>query len=324
MYETLNEVNRLLFVVHRLSRDESGIRLATVINACRGVVYEARFPNHYETVAFCIDAGLIRRVGDQIEITNLGLRLIALNPELYYRLNEAQKELIVTECFITGKFSSDIINILARFTFTGSEYAWSNVEPTEEERITDLIRLMLEAGLLKYKDTNLFINDKYVSTVYKILNPSRLLTSLELAERIKNEKAIGDVAEQIALISERARLKGQGLVLESECIERVSEIDVAAGFDIKSFNSNSPKLIYDRFIEVKGSTNTDLDFYWSRNEIEQARKLRSKYWVYFVCGIDLQTKTSNDIIRICDPVLDILGNKEFEVVAELFSIKKKR
>lgn len=63
-------------------------------------------------------------------------------------------------------------------------------------------------------------------------------------------------------------------------IERIAETYANAGYDIKSFN-DLDSFIHDRFIEVKSYTK-EIEFYWSKNEIERAKQLKSKYYLYLV------------------------------------------
>jgi len=63
-------------------------------------------------------------------------------------------------------------------------------------------------------------------------------------------------------------------------IQQISKEDVFAGFDIMSFNGKNSSLEYDRFIEVKGTSGIEPIFYWSKNEIEKAKELGKRYWIY--------------------------------------------
>jgi len=112
-------------------------------------------------------------------------------------------------------------------------------------------------------------------------NTARLKKSKRTIEQLKASLAIkekyGEEAEVWVVNFERKRLSGHALI---EQIQRISEINVSAGFDIYSFSSTSV-LSYDRFIEVK-SHGGDMHFFWTQNEIETARELRDRYFLYLV------------------------------------------
>ena len=83
--------------------------------------------------------------------------------------------------------------------------------------------------------------------------------------------------------------------------------NVAAGYDIKSFESKQDKngLAIPRFIEVKAVASINYRFYWTRNEIEVAKQLRNRYYLYLVPisgknGIDIQ-----GLMKIKDPYLNV-------------------
>jgi hypothetical protein len=112
---------------------------------------------------------------------------------------------------------------------------------------------------------------------------------------------------------------------EAECIQKISDLDASAGYDIASFDGQSATLVPNRFIEVKGSRGNEISFYWTRNEVRQAEIMRSKYWLYFVPGIDLVQKTTSfKPILIQDPFETILHNSDFEVDCMDFFVRKRK
>ena len=60
----------------------------------------------------------------------------------------------------------------------------------------------------------------------------------------------------------------------------ISDIDVAAGYDIISYKSLESSVL-DRFIEVK-SYSAEKKFYWSKNERDRALELQDAYCIYLV------------------------------------------
>ena len=81
---------------------------------------------------------------------------------------------------------------------------------------------------------------------------------------------------------ERERLRNKNCLAEADALQRVSEVDVCAGYDVASFDGRSKEFAFDRFIEVKSTTGTDLVFVWSRNEIATAGHLGGRYWLYLL------------------------------------------
>jgi hypothetical protein len=77
-------------------------------------------------------------------------------------------------------------------------------------------------------------------------------------------------------------------------IRIISNLDVGAGYDIVSFNSNTSETI-DRFIEVKSFAKY-LSFYWSRNEVEMARLKGDNYFLYLIDRSKMEDATYKPLI----------------------------
>src|SRR5205823_5962163 len=91
----------------------------------------------------------------------------------------------------------------------------------------------------------------------------------------------GHDAEIAVLRFERHRLRNYPAVAAR--IEHVGVTDVSAGYDILSFTETSSTGAFaDRLIEVKAVSVINWHFYWSRNELEAARKLGRNYFLYLV------------------------------------------
>lgn len=126
------------------------------------------------------------------------------------------------------------------------------------------------------------INSKYIlcdeieKSVSKFLSTSRnKITQSMLLRRLQKEADDGARAEVLALEYEFARLPDK-----RERIKQISLIDVTAGYDILSFDSDS-STNYDRFIEVKSFHGAE-HFYWSINERRIAELYRNKYFIYLI------------------------------------------
>ena len=107
--------------------------------------------------------------------------------------------------------------------------------------------------------------------------PVRMFSLADLKAAQRAKEAAGRIAEEWVLAWERERLAGH-LFIDS--VRSISEENAAAGFDILSFNGLRA-LSHDRFIEVKGYSE-EFSFFWSLEEMEAARRLRMRYWLYLV------------------------------------------
>lgn len=122
-----------------------------------------------------------------------------------------------------------------------------------------------------------FFQNEIIKTI-KDANQYRRRKSLQsLKEQQAHQELLGKEAELFVLGFEKQRLNKHPLL---DSIQRISEKYVNAGYDIESYSDNN-SLFTDRFIEVK-SYSENLEFYWSANEVEVAKELFDKYFLYLV------------------------------------------
>ena len=164
------------------------------------------------------------------------------------------------------------------------------------------------------KGTKFYIASTYDSLIAKYCKEKHKRLSFEkLKKKLEDNELAGETAEQYVLSYEKARI-GQPLC---ERIKRISEIDVSAGYDIVSFDSNKSQEP-DRFIEVKAISNAG--FYWSRNEYEIAKLKGEKYYLYLV-ELHRVNEPGYTLEMIKDPASNVMGNDGWFVEPESYHIK---
>ena len=102
----------------------------------------------------------------------------------------------------------------------------------------------------------------------------------------KKYKKLGDRGEYVAIQAEVSRLMKELSISESKAkklIKWVSRESDAFGFDIQSVNKDKTP----RYIEVKATQRKvgDMDFYYTENEYETAKKYGKDYYIYVVYEI---------------------------------------
>ncbi len=115
LIDSLNEINRLLIAIEELSHSGNGALKRSAITLCQNQVIEGKFPNHLETIFFCASNGIISEIGDRLLITAFGEKLLKLNPERKYELNDQQKDILVRELFLGGSMKAAVRGILTKF-----------------------------------------------------------------------------------------------------------------------------------------------------------------------------------------------------------------
>jgi len=199
-------------------------------------------------------------------------------------IREANKisSLIVQEIFNWDFFDETILDFFAPHFVNYNITTWK-IELSNEAfdfKYANFKHLLISLNFLIINPENKF---KYIINVHyeklikekNIIAVARKKIDLEtLKKQLEDQQAAWEEAELFVLEFENRRL------LWKEGILQISNIDVCAGFDILSFNSDGSK-IPDRFIEVKSCSDKP-SFFWSRNEIEIAKKNKNNYYLYLV------------------------------------------
>jgi hypothetical protein len=121
--------------------------------------------------------------------------------------------------------------------------------------------------------------DPYLSSLVVTTPPARRAVSPEeLEERLSLQKERSCLAEDYVFALEKRRLREAGTALLADDVTLIARIDVAAGYDILSFEASGAP----RFIEVKSCAGRRTSFHLTANEREVAGRERPAYWLAWV------------------------------------------
>ena len=130
---------------------------------------------------------------------------------------------------------------------------------------------------------------------------------------------LSKMAEEYVLQSEKNRLQSANAAEKSRLITHVALKNVAAGYDIASFDGKV-SINHDRFIEVKAGKSTPINFFFSRNEFEVARRLKKQYYIYYV---GVKDKKPQEIYIFQNPVEGVMKNPKFTINIDTYEISEK-
>ena len=313
MIKDLREINRILIAIKELSVDTFA-RKADVLNECTKVVLGGKSSNHEETIDFCISTGIISEFEKQLQFSTFGKKLIKANPENNWELNEIQKNLLIENCFLDGFCKDESISILKQFYPDNKRktFVFSRKDDFILKNISSNLQLLFQIDLIQKDEKILFVNPFFSKDLSFLLSKRKKSLS-ELDHQLQIDREIGDIAEKIVLEYEKNRLKNEESAdSESSLVQIISGTDVTAGYDVESFDGKTIDLKFNRHIEVKGSSDNELSFYWSSGEIQKSRELGTSYWIYFVPGIDRKTHTCHgEIIKIQNPSHEVLETGKY-------------
>lgn len=163
-----------------------------------------------------------------------------------------------------------------RLTAASPSVAWGSVSAINQRNPAWI--WLQQLGLGEHQEGE-FVADSVLIPFMLDVDVSRKRVSQdELDRRLQLQRQRSELAEEHVVALERERLRLAGVGYYAEGIARVSLDDVAAGYDIRSFETDGRP----RYIEVKSSSGRREQFFISRNEIAVARAERGCYWLVWV------------------------------------------
>ena len=224
------------------------------------------------------------------------------------------------DCLFLGtmSFSEYIGQFMANFRFKNGQYEFV---PTASQRLaySGLRNYLIDLGFL-HLDTD---GVKYVvggiySLGYLELARSHRLTPEEFADIQRKNREIGREAELEVIEYEKERLSLFPHLVKK--IEHVADWDIAAGYDVRSFEDTQQENPIPRLIEVKAVSPWNYRFNWTRNEIEVSKLHQQNYYLYLVPVLDKGSFDFEGLRTIRNPYLNVYKNKiewlrSFEVLS---------
>lgn len=178
----------------------------------------------------------------------------------------------------------------------------NSVEPKWMRNIRNVLQQRKSIGDIAWDK-----NGKYMIPTAEInISDDSITTRSRIQYRISEERfrkiqetreAIGQAGENWVINYERNYLTVKGKSEFAEKVTRVSEINVAAGYDVLSFELDNSE----KFIEVKTTALSKTEFFISAHELDIARRLNGNYWIYLVSEIYGEPK----LFVIHDPAKEI-------------------
>lgn len=101
-------------------------------------------------------------------------------------------------------------------------------------------------------------------------------------KRQEEAKRLGELGESQVIEHEQRTLNIIGRFDLSKKVRQVSIKNVAAGYDILSFDNQGNE----KYIEVKASKSSYVGFELTVNELNVARKLGTAYWIYRITNVE--------------------------------------
>jgi len=197
--------------------------------------------------------------------------------------NQILKNFIINKLiFKKNSFFEYVTDFLNNFILEDEKYRFK-AKTYQKIKYSGIRNFLIELGFIEIdsKNNEYIISNKY-SEIYKKNIEKNNITLIEFKKLLEEREQIGYDAELRIIKFEKKRLSKLAFLLGK--IDHVSQSNVSAGYDIKSFKdeldkNNRPIRIY---IEVKAVPIWNYGFIWSRNEINSAKLYRDKYHLYLL------------------------------------------
>ena len=222
--------------------------------------------------------------------------------------DDTLKGLLLNELLTTrSSLSNDVKPYLDNFKVARSSFEY---KPTTASRVREsgIRNFFIELDLIEHDRASgaYRIKEKHFDSFEAYLNRKKL-SPKELAFILKKKDDLGKAAELKVLRYEQERLAGHPELLTK--IDHVALDDVMAGYDILSWETEHQKgKAVPRYIEVKAVRKTDSRFYWSRNEVEKAKELAGRYYLYLLPVIGSKVFDMDGLEIIPNPIARVFDN----------------
>jgi len=254
-----------------------------------------------------VSSGLLKFISDHYHISRIGQQLGKHQREPSCRITDKAKDCFVKSILLNAnsnqwccgdfllKFHVD--TVLETFVYD------RQIGETEDD--IRWLMLLSDVDLVRVDQDKATIERKYLDAVNNLLRRIRNPVSTEVFAVYDERNKIGDLAEDLALEYERARLTKNGYLSLAMLVQQVSKIDKSAGYDILSFTGDGTNPSSNVLIEVKGTKESDLRFIWSYNERSIAEIEKARYWIYGYTELDLNARHGCGPTVVKDPCANL-------------------
>jgi hypothetical protein len=320
--QELNELNRILLIVHELRDKNNECSIKSVIKYSSSITFGGRYFDHFQTLRLCTQSNFVSVSKNMIKLNELGFQFLKLNPDQFYEITTQQKDFVSKELIFNGLWMSKARDLFLSFNlnYILGTYDLSLFDDFLPKRLNPIINLLKQLNIIVIEDNKIIVVSKYVPYVNNLLSEKKSLSQDDLEKILQENRTIADLTENAVLEYERKRLLNLGKEKEAKLVRRISKLNSNAGYDIESFNGDKPLFDYDRLIEVKSYKGEKIRFFWSSNEKRVAEEKGNNYWIYLVCNF--KKKRQIEPIMMQNPAKNLFKIKTLNISAASYLIEQ--
>lgn len=279
-------------------------------------IYGEQARNFLETLQFLKDIGWVREQGDELVLTHDGGTAgnsAQDDAEIRKRLVEA----MVAEA---SPYQVLVADYLVQFKMTDSNLV---CRPPISDRLekSPLRNFLMDIRVVTYRaaDDVHVLEEEGVELYVWARNLKRATSRNQLQTGAKQKEELGSAAELTVLDYEKNRVGAKW----ASKVEHVSAKSPFACYDIKSVTVQAGNPV-PRYIEVKAVAGDSHQFYWTASEVDAARLLRTKYFLYLLPVIAGGGFDLTRMLVVEDPCIAVYQNSQTWLIEENVIVCRRR
>lgn len=311
--EQLGSINLVLACLSEGPRDvEATVRALLMRSGVSGSFVSPR-----DCLRLTIELRLVEATRGRVWLSALGQDLLAgASWPPCNLLSEEQGQRLLDEMMQRPDFALPLARLIRKMT--RRQDGSLNIVPSSVSLLRDemeCLHALQSMCAVRYSAGVLIMEPTVYGAVINVLGTSVVVSEEELQRVLDLQRVRAVAAENHVMALEIDRLTRGSRQDLATLVERVAARDVAAGYDIRSFELDGS----DRLIEVKSSTGSNLRFVLSRNERRFLEEHDSTAWIYFVPRVQELPSLSRPVMAMPNPSRWI--NEWATIEAQDFSIQ---
>ena len=271
--------------------------------------------NFRETLQFLCDLGWISAREDELDIV----------PSVATVTGWLQNEESIRKAILTALIGQScpyrhaVAGYVNNFIIGGTELKH---RPSLSERVRQrpLRDLLMDLRTVSYRPSDeTYVLEDSAAPIYiwatNFVRPKNRQTHEALQRR---QEELGFAAELVVIDIERRRLRHD----LAHLIEHVSQSNPYSCYDIKSATVLEREVV-DRYIEVKAVSLDTYQFYWTKSEVDAAKLLRDRYFLYLLPYETNRGFKVDALMMINDPHRT-LDNEKWEIEENVLVCRRKQ
>ena len=261
------------------------------------------YANPRQIIDECVTYGLLDKTGSDLLLTNRGRELAKRQQSTRSEISGSARDFLLTSVYLDPRvIAASCRSFLLSFRVDVPQATFVYDRTlTDGPEVGKWLRVLHRVGLLEVNEQAAMVRRDHLELFNTFLERARTNLASSAEDLGVEKDEVGELAEFSAVEHEIARLKNRGHPDLALLVQRISEIDKSAGYDVVSRKGSGKQPEQPIYIEVKGTRKLEVSFIWTRNEQKVASQKLKDYWIYVFTNVDLANRSCDGPVRINNP-----------------------